>query len=150
MDLKRKQDAMRARQAKRLRLPDEDQAGIYLIGNEAFGWYKVGKTTHLHTRHGEIDKGIPFTVEILSFVPVSNDKLGAVEYAVLKTLGKDRYVKNDWFVGISAIEFQQLVVAAEQRTKPRSIDKKVREASAPQGSQNPAAAKCRPVRFRSS
>lgn len=102
--LERNQEAMKRRQLRKQVLPGNNESGIYLIGNAAFGWFKIGKTKHVLTRFEEIEKSVPFTVEIVTFIPVPTNKLGRVEVAVLKRFA-NLAVKHEWFVDVTSIEF---------------------------------------------
>ncbi len=94
-----------------------DRPGIYLIGSPAFNWFKIGKTTHVHTRFKEIDIGVPFVADVVSFVPVPLEKLSAVELAVFAVFA-DQRVKGEWFVDIPISKFEESVHVAIGYVQP--------------------------------
>ena len=68
---------------------------VYIMGNEEYGWYKIGYTTNpQQLRFTQVNSSLPFDMDFFETVyvydPLENEQL-------LHKLWKHKHVKGEWF-----------------------------------------------------
>jgi hypothetical protein len=84
------------------------QYHVYLFSSREYGWSKIGISKRVESRLKESFSSLPFSVELITSVPVANSKRGAQK--VEKNLHKyfsSRHIRGEWFTMIELEEFKK-------------------------------------------
>ena len=83
---------------------------VYLIGNDTFGWYKIGKSIHPNIRIKDVGVLLPFTVEVKAVW--ASQWHGELEAKLHRDFKDRRQGKSEWFA------FSQKEVAEIIKSRP--------------------------------